>query len=336
MVAAIAADPNLLTAVVFTLALAVIGVTAVALLPDTGERRLHKRIARVTDRRGGFGDHGEAVRIESVRRKDSVNRLSGLNRHLRQLLPNSNRLRSRIEQAGWRISLLEYLGGGAALGVAVALVLALHYGAPWLLALLVSVVVGVGVPHLLLQRSIRRRLRKFILNLPDAIDLIVRGVKSGLPVTEAINAIGQEMEDPIGYEFRQVSAQLQIGVELDEALWSTARRLDIQEFKFFVISLSIQRETGGNLAEVLENLSALIRRREQVNLKIKAMSSEARASAMIVGSLPFIMAVLIYLVNHDYIMQLFTDPRGWLLVGIGLTSLLLGVLVMAKMIRFEI
>jgi tight adherence protein B len=128
----------------------------------------------------------------------------------------------------------------------------------------------------------------------------------------------------------------EMGMTPDEALWSAARRLSIPEFKFFVISLSIQQETGGNLAEVLEKLSDMVRRREQVRLKIKAMSSEARASAMIIGALPFIMGVLIYLVNPDYMIRLFTDPRGWLMLGFGLTSMAIGVAVMAKMIKFEI
>jgi tight adherence protein B len=129
---------------------------------------------------------------------------------------------------------------------------------------------------------------------------------------------------------------MKIGMQMDEALWAAAKRLDTPEFKFFVISLSIQQETGGNLAEVLEKLSDMVRRREQMRLKIKAMSSEARASAMIIGSLPFIMAVLIYVVNTEYMMRLFTDPRGWMMIGGGLTSLGLGIAVMAKMIKFEI
>jgi len=129
---------------------------------------------------------------------------------------------------------------------------------------------------------------------------------------------------------------MRIGVAMDEAMWSSARRLAIPEFNFLVISLAIQQETGGNLAEILEKLSDMVRRREQMRLKVKAMSSEARASAMIIGSLPFVMATVISFVNPGYMSTLFVDPRGWVMIGIGLTSLLIGVGIMAKMIKFEI
>ena len=189
---------------------------------------------------------------------------------------------------------------------------------------------------MVLQRRIARRIKKFMTLLPEALDLIVRGIRSGLPATEALKTIGEEIEDPVGTEFRQVTDQMKIGVAMDEAMWATAKRLAIPEFNFLVISLSIQQETGGNLAEILEKLSDMVRRREQMRLKVKAMSSEARASAMIIGSLPFIMAGVISFVNPGYMNTLFTDPRGWVMIGMGLTSLLVGLGVMSKMIRFEI
>ena len=126
---------------------------------------------------------------------------------------------------------------------------------------------------------------------PDAIDLIVRGVRSGLPVAEALQATGQELPNPVGALFREVTGTVKLGKTLDESLALAGRTLDVQELKFFMISLTIQQETGGNLGEILYNLGVLMRRREQMKLKIKAMSSEARASAMIIGSLPFIMFV---------------------------------------------
>jgi tight adherence protein B len=201
---------------------------------------------------------------------------------------------------------------------------------------LVGIVVGAGLPHFILQRRIAKRIRKFTMLLPDALDLIVRGIRSGLPASEALRSIGDEMEDPIGIEFRQVTDQMKIGVNLDDAMWATAKKLDIPEFNFLVISLSIQQETGGNLAEILEKLSDMVRRREQMRLKVKAMSSEARASAMIIGALPFIMCGVISFVNPGYMSALFTDPRGWVMIGVGLTSLSVGMFVMSKMVKFEI
>lgn len=335
---AILADPDLLAASAFIATMLVVSALALLLLPgmDGNRRRLQRRIARITRLQSRATEVDADVVLETVRRRDAANRFRGINRSLRALIPNSNLLRLRLERAGWGLSVVEYLGIGLGLGLVVGGVLQFVYAAPPLIGVSLAVTAAFGVPHFVLARAIDKRLRRFTLLLPEAIDLIVRGIRSGLPVTEAINVIGQEMDEPIGSEFRQVGAQLAIGVELEEALWSAARRLDVQEFKFFVISLSIQRETGGNLSEVLENLSSLIRRREQMRLKIKAMSSEARASAMIVGALPFIMTAMIYLVNADYIMTLFIDPRGWLITGAGLTFLSAGVLIMAKMIRFEI
>jgi tight adherence protein B len=198
------------------------------------------------------------------------------------------------------------------------------------------VVAATGLPHALLGRRIARRQRQFLSQFPDAIDLIVRGVKSGLPVTEALNAAGAELHNRVGALFQEVTGNILLGMTLDEALAAAARGLRVQEFKFSIISLAIQQETGGNLAEILQNLGQLMRRREQVKLKIRAMSSEARASAMIIGSLPFLMFGIIYLVNPGYMMKLFVDPRGWVLLCAGLVSLCLGVAAMSKMVRFEI
>ncbi|MEQ9360328.1 MAG: type II secretion system F family protein, partial [Rhodospirillales bacterium] len=130
--------------------------------------------------------------------------------------------------------------------------------------------------------------------------------------------------------------EVKFGAKINDALWATAHRLDIPEFKFFVVSLSVQQETGGNLAETLANLSDILRRRRQMKLKIKAMSSEAKASAMILGSLPFVMFCIIYLMNPDYESLLFTDPRGRLILGGGLVAMAMGVFVMSRMVRFEI
>ena len=129
---------------------------------------------------------------------------------------------------------------------------------------------------------------------------------------------------------------MRLGAKLDEALWDCSRRLNIQEFNFFTVALAIQSETGGNLAETLANLSDVLRRRRQLKLKIKALSSEAKASAYIIGSLPFIMALLIFVVNPSYIADLWIDPRGMFMVFIGFVSFALGIGVMYKMVKFEI
>jgi tight adherence protein B len=148
--------------------------------------------------------------------------------------------------------------------------------------------------------------------------------------------VGQEMGGPVSEEFTRITDGLKMGGEFDDILWATAERIDLPEFNFFVITLTIQRETGGNLGETLENLCDMLRKRRQVKLKVKALSSEAKASAIIIGSLPFALFGILYLLNPEYVMTLFTHPKGPWLIGIGFASLGTGVGVMAKMVRFEI
>jgi tight adherence protein B len=255
---------------------------------------------------------------------------------IKRFLPNIGLLRLRLVRSGWPLKVGDYLLICLASAAVVMVGLGLGFGFSLLIDALAGIIVGVALPHVVLQQRINRRTRKFVVLLPEALDLIVRGIRSGLPASEALKTIADEIGDPVGTEFQRVIDEMRIGVALDEAMWAAARRLGIAEFNFMVISLSIQQETGGNLAEILEKLSDMVRRREQMRLKVKAMSSEARASAMNIGSLPFIMCGVISFVNPNYMNVLFTDPRGWVMIGIGLTSLLIGLAVMAKMIKFEI
>jgi tight adherence protein B len=181
-----------------------------------------------------------------------------------------------------------------------------------------------------------KRQMRFIIHFPDAIDLMVRGVKAGVPITEAIKAASEEIPDPVGIELKRITDGIRVGRKMNELLEETCKRLDLPEFNFFAIALSIQAETGGNLAETLNNLAEVLRGRRQLKRKIKALSSEAKASAYIIGSLPFIMCLLIYLVNEAYIVGLFTDPRGQFMIGGSLLMIGMGALVMRKMINFDI
>lgn len=251
-------------------------------------------------------------------------------------LPNQKVLEERLARTGREISMGGYVLVNGVIVLLVFLIAKLVLGQSMVVALLLGIIGGAGLPHMVIGKMTQKRLKKFTAQFPDSIDLIVRGLKSGLPVTEAIASVGQEMADPVGKEFSEISDRIKFGQPLDEALWDTARRLDTAEFKFFVISISVQRETGGNLSEALANLSDILRKRRQMGLKIKAMSSEARASAMILGSLPFIMFAIIFALNPEYEMPLFTDPRGQLMLGTGLGIMSVGIMVMNKMIKFEI
>jgi len=195
---------------------------------------------------------------------------------------------------------------------------------------------GAFVPHYLVGRMGRRRVARFISLFPEAIDLMVRALRAGLPVTEAIINAGQEIGDPVGAEFRGIEAGMRLGRDLDSLLWDIAKRISAPEFRFFIIALSVQRETGGNLAETLNNLSEVLRRRRAMRAKARAMASEARASTMILGSLPIVVTIILSFSSPTYIAPLFTDVRGLMLVGVAVSMLLTGIGVMVKMARFEI
>jgi tight adherence protein B len=252
-----------------------------------------------------------------------------------RLMPRPAVLRARLEATGHKLGIGQYAAACAAVALA-SMSLALLIHAPLILALLEGAATGLWLPHAVVGLMGRRRRGKFFKLFPEAIGLIVRGLRAGLPVTESISTVGREIADPVGEEFRKVADQVRLGVGLEEAMWQTARRLGLPEFNFLVISLSVQRETGGNLAETLENLEQIIRRRRQMRLKIKAMSSEGVASALIIGALPFITAAIIGTMNPHYLGLLFTTALGKLMLMFAFACLAIGGLVMWRMIRFEI
>jgi len=272
----------------------------------------------------------------TIRRSDAFSSNSIIDILIKRLIPRPENLRAKLARAGLRISVSTYLIINVVTGALAFLGLQPIPILPTAGAVLFGCFIGIVLPTLGLMFLVARRRQKFIANFPEAIDLMVRGIKSGLPITETLKIVSDELPDPVSGEFRQVTDAVRLGKNLDDALWDTARRLDLPEFNFFTVSLSIQSETGGNLAETLENLSNVLRGRRQMKLKIKALASEPKASAYIIGSLPFIMFALIYVMSPDYAMKLFQDPRGWMMVAGGSVSFLIGIGVMIKMVRFEI
>ena len=219
--------------------------------------------------------------------------------------------------------------------VFVAAMLSLR-GLPVLFAVFAGLFVGIGLPHFVIGKLIKRRIAQFTARFPDAIDLMVRGLRSGLPITETIGVIADEVPGPIAEEFRAVTDKMKIGRTMEMALQDAAARLGTPEFQFFVITLAIQRETGGNLAETLGNLSDVLRKRAAMKLKIKAMSSESKASAYIIGALPFIVFGLIWMINTSYMQGFFIDERLMIAGGGGLIWMGIGAFIMSRMINFEI
>ena len=264
------------------------------------------------------------------------NKNSGVDKAFSRFVPRPELLRRRLERAGLKTSIGQYALIGFVLIGVFGVLIKMFIGLPMAASILFGFFCALLVPHLVVGFLIGRRKNKFLKLFPEAIDLIVRGLKSGLPVTESMINVGNEIQDPVGIEFRRVTDGIRVGKSMEESLWATSNRLDLPEFKFFVISLAIQRETGGNLAETLSNLGDILRKRQQAKLKIKALSSEAKASAIIIGALPFIMFFLLNVVKAGYTDPLLTDPRGQFMLAGALIWLSMGVLAMAKMVRFEI
>ncbi len=269
-------------------------------------------------------------------KRETLSRLPGLEKALSQIMPKRDELQRRLTSTGRPITITGYAIGSIITLIASFLMLHIIGGMPLISSLLFGMTLCIGGPHYVVNRMIKKRRDAFEVKFPDGIDLMVRGLRSGLPVSETVAAVGQEMQGPVGEEFRRISESVKMGSTLENALWEAVDRLSTAEFKFFVISLSVQQQTGGNLSETLANLSEILRQRRQMRLKIKAMSSEARASAMILGSLPFVMFIIIYLMNPEYESMLFTDERGKIMLGFACGIMGMGILVMRKMIRFEI
>lgn len=246
-----------------------------------------------------------------------------------------DKLRLRLAQTGKKWTLNHYFNASGGIAFLVMAMLWLK-GAPLFLALFGGLLLGAGLPHMAVNFFIARRIKKFTANFPDAIELLVRGLKSGLPVGETLGVVAREIRGPVGEEFKMVTEKVKIGKSMEDSLQETADRMGTAEFQFFVITLAIQRETGGNLAETLANLADVLRKRAQMKLKIRAMSSESKASAYIVGSLPFLVFGMVWTVNPEYLAGFFFEPR---LIVAGLGGALwmsIGVFIMAKMVNFEI
>jgi tight adherence protein B len=261
-------------------------------------------------------------------RKPKMHRVAGSQSRLEALA-------IRLERTGQAWTLTQYLYASLGIALTVAALVYLRSGAA-LLSLGVGIVFGAGIPHFIVGHLIKKRTNAFNARFPDGIELLVRGLRSGLPVSETLALVSSEIPGPVGEEFKTVVERMKIGRTMEESLQVTADKLGTAEFQFFVITLAIQRETGGNLAETLSNLADVLRKRAQMKLKIRAMSSESKASAYIVGALPFIVFGLIYWVNPTYIGDFFVDER-LIITGLGgLVWMGIGVFVMAKMVSFEI
>jgi tight adherence protein B len=252
-----------------------------------------------------------------------------------ETISRADKIRLRLAQTGktWKLKQYLYASGGISFVVAMLLLIK---GAPLIMSLVVGLLIGAWFPHMAVNFLIKKRVTQFTASFPDAIELLVRGLRSGLPVGETLGVIAKEIPGPVGVEFKMVTEKIKIGKTMEDSLQETADRMNTPEFQFFVITLAIQRETGGNLAETLANLAEVLRKRAQMKLKIRAMSSESKASAYIVGSLPFFVFGMVWMVNPKYLGGFFYEPRLIIAGLIGAVWMSVGVFIMAKMVSFEI
>jgi tight adherence protein B len=308
------------------------GLIALALSDSADGRRFNRRLGSMRDRAQGILPVEEAT-TRSLSRQQSK---SAIDRLARTWLPRRDLLAARLMRTGRAITIGQYAMAIAILTALTTVGLLVGTRIGIVPSLLVGLMIGMALPHLVIGRMGKRRLAAFIALFPDAIDLIVRVLRSGLPVSEAIVGAGHEIADPVGSELRLVEGGMKMGRDLEGLLWDTAKRIDVPEFRFFVIALSVQRETGGNLGETLANLADVLRKRRQMKAKARAMASETRATTMILGGLPVAVILVLSLTSPHYLLPLTNDVRGLFLDGIALAMLTTGVVIMNKMAKFEI
>jgi tight adherence protein B len=287
---------------------------AVFMAPNTA-RKIVERQVDSTVRRKQITDSLKEIELRNKRKKVS--------------------LEGKLVQAGLDWSRNMYLVYSAAAGLGLGLLLFLIEGNP-ILAIGGAVVGAFGLPRWFVQFRAKRRLKKFVDNFPEAIDIIVRGIKAGLPLGDCLRIIASEAREPIKTEFRMIAEAQTMGLSIAEAVERLITRLPIPETSFFSIVISIQQKAGGNLSEALSNLSGVLRDRKMMRGKIAALSSEAKASAGIIGALPFVVAALVYLTSPTYISLLWTTTTGQLVLAGCAIWMGLGILVMKKMISFDI
>jgi tight adherence protein B len=327
----------LMTALVAAVAIAAT-VYAVMYPYIAGDRQKDKRVASVSESRAKKLSARSAADLAASRKKQVAESLKDI--ESRQKAKEKLTLRIRLEQAGLEIEPRTYWIASVVSAAVFALTALSFVPAsagnlkPMLLVIAV-IVGGFGFPRFALAKLTQRRQRKFQAELANAIDVIVRGIKSGLPLNECLVVIAKESPEPLGSEFQEVVEQQRVGVSLGEALERLTRRMPLPEVKFLAIVIAIQQQSGGNLAEALSNLSGVLRDRFKMQMKVKALSAEAKASAMILAALPPGVMFMVNASSPEYISPLFATRTGNLFILIGLTWMMCGVLVMRKMINFK-
>jgi tight adherence protein B len=244
-------------------------------------------------------------------------------------------LKAQLRQAGMKVSIERFYIYSAICGIALAVV-AFVAGAPLIVVPGVLLAGALGLPRWFVSFRRTRRVKAFLNEFPNALDIIVRAVKSGLPLNDAVRLIANESPEPVKTEFRRIVDSQQMGLSIPDATLRMPETMPCTEASFFGIVIQIQSQAGGNLSEALGNLSRVLRDRKKMKAKVQALSMEAKASAAIIGALPFIVAFLVYLSSPLYLMPLFNTSVGNLILGVAAVWMSIGIFVMRKMMNFEV
>ncbi len=311
-----------------------VGALGVAFVPSlAGSGRAGKRIKAMHASTSARSSAGGASRGREDRRRAVQQALND------QLKNNGRRkkrvpLQMRIYQAGMKIDKSAFIRNSFILG-GVVFVICFILGVPLLFSAVFGVAGGYLLPRWYLGQRKKRFQKAFLLELPNAVEAIVRGVKTGLPLNDSLRIVAREVKEPVRSEFAHVIDAQSMGKSTDEAVAMIYDRVPLPEVNFFVVVISVQQQSGGNLSEALTNLARVLRDRKKMQAKVKAMSSEAKASAMIIGSLPFIVAALVSFVTPDYLLPLVSSPIGYVMLGIAAIMMSIGIFIMNRMIQFD-
>lgn len=314
------------------MALAVAGVIfALVFHFISGDRQKDKRLKSVADNRPRkLAAAGDAPTSRKKSVADSLKEIESRGKAKEKVT-----LRLQLQRAGLEMTPRDFYLSSAICGVLSGGIALVGIGAPLIGVLVAAFIGALGLPRMILSKMVKKRQNRFQSEMANAIDVIVRGIKSGLPLNECLQVIARESPEPLAGEFREVVEQQRMGVTLGDGLERMCQRMPLAEVRFLSIVVAIQQQAGGNLSEALANLSGVLRDRFRMQMKIKALSSEAKTSAMVLASLPPGVMTMVYLSSPDYIAPLFNTTVGNFMLGAGACWMATGVLVMKKMINFK-
>ena len=274
--------------------------------------------------------------LMSQRRRQNIqDRIKNLQQEQKGEALSHSTIEARLQQSGTGASKRHFVIFSVVSGVAFTLLFSL-IGVPWYGLVLIAFAASLGLPRWLLSYLVRTRQNAFIAQFPDALDVLVRGVRAGLPLLDCLRIVANEGQDPVKAEFEVMAKGLAVGLTLQQALQQLHERIPLPEVNFFSIAVSMQQQSGGNLSEAISNLSKVLRERRRMRQKVVALSQEAKASAFIIGALPFVIMGLMYFISPGYLLPLFTETLGKILLIIGALWMVIGIFIMRAMVSFDI